>query len=126
MSIKTLFILLFVGVFISVIGQVIGMLYVMEKRISISQVVPWYYHLCAILATLYIWFCATVMLEKNKVMKKALGLVGVSASLVFLNIWLFITSPALLIMGAVFISVLLAISWRLFRQVKANKWLQKS
>ncbi len=120
-SIKTLFVLLFAGVLVSVIMQIVGMLYLVEKRISIRQVVPWYYHLGAILGTLYVWFCATAMLEENKAMKKALGLIGISASLVFLNIWLFITSPALLIMGAIFISVLLAIAWRLFRQVKANK-----
>lgn len=125
-SSKTIFILLFLGVIITVITQGGMITYLFAKEIAIVLPIPWYYYVAFIVGVLYIGILGTIMIERNKLMKISFGLLLLSAVLLLLNPWWFLSSPFLWIGSLVISSILTGIAWYILRHTTCKTIQVKS
>lgn len=105
-------------IFITVLAQAVTMVYFHIKDIVMVQPFEWYFWVSAIVGILYIWFVSVVMLESNKVKRRALSYLSINIVLTILNLWLLWDVPALFISSIVIVCIIMGLAWSLFRKAE--------
>jgi hypothetical protein len=114
---KCFFIILSVAICLSVAWQIIIIIYLQRKGIVVESPIRWYVWIVLIFGSAWILYFAVIIFEPNKGMRVALTILGITATLCYLNGWLLLTLPFLWISSIIAI-LLLVLAWRFYQVAK--------
>lgn len=112
---KRIFILLSIATFISIASQIVAMIYLNAKGITIVSPIKWYIWLLIILGSGWILFFGIIYFEPSKKVKNAFYVLGLCALLTYINAWLLMGSFILWSFSIATILILLSVAWYLYR-----------
>jgi len=118
---KRIFIVLSIASIISIVLQILAIIYLNAKGITIVSPIKWYVWLLITIASGWILYFGVIYFEPNRKAKIAFSILGLCVFLVYINAWLLIESPILWTVSIAALIILLSVAVHIFRSTSRQQ-----